>query len=86
MRRAAGAGAHAHLVSPSTTYVIEIHGRMPSSLASELDGFDIAYRDRSTVLTGRLADGAALYGLLARLESLGVQLASIRPTQLTEES
>jgi hypothetical protein len=62
-----------------STYVIEVRGRLPSSLASQLVGFDIVELERSTVLTGDIADGAALYGVLARLESLGVPLVSVQP-------
>jgi hypothetical protein len=71
--------AHAEVVIARSTYAIEIRGRLPSSLAAELVEFDIADRERSTILTGELADGAALYGLLARFESLGVQLLSVHP-------
>jgi hypothetical protein len=33
-----------------------------------------------TVLTGPLADQAALYGLLAQLEALGLELLEVRRT------
>jgi hypothetical protein len=34
--------------------------------------------DRSTVLTGPLPDQAALYGVLAEIEALGLELLEVR--------
>jgi hypothetical protein len=62
-----------------TTYAVEIAGRLPSALALELDGFAHQMSGSITVLIGNVADVAALYGLLARLESLGVTLISVQP-------
>ena len=63
----------------TTTYVIELNGRLPAALVTELRTFEQEVDDATTVLTGQILDSAALYGLLARLESLGVALVSIRP-------
>ena len=62
-----------------TTYTVEIAGSLPSALADELEGFVHHTNESTSVLTGEVADVAALYGLLARLESLGVTLISIQP-------
>lgn len=58
-------------------YAIRIHGHLGASvlsafpaLASRRDGFD-------TVLTG-LLDRSALYGVLAEIEALGLDLTEIR--------
>ena len=69
----------------TTTYVIELSGRLPAALANELSTFDQQADDVTTVLTGQIVDTAALYGLLARLESFGVALISIRPAPNTLE-
>ena len=69
----------------TTTYVIELGGRLPAALANELEAFDQQTADATTVLTGQIVDTAALYGLLARLESFGVALISIRPGPNTLE-
>ena len=74
------------MVTVGTIYAIEVSGRLPTSLAAELDAFDIAERDRSTLLTGEVVDGAALYGLLARFESLGLQLLAIHAVIEPEDS
>jgi hypothetical protein len=78
-------GAHAHRVTARSRYVIEVEGTLPTSLALALADFDITDGGGSTVLTGDVADSAALYGLLARLESFGVQLVAVHPTQDTRE-
>lgn len=62
-----------------TTYAIEVRGAVPSALGRELAGFTSEVGEATTVLTGPVVDTAGLYGLLTRLESLGVALLSIRP-------
>ena len=69
----------------TTTYVIEVSGRLPVVLADELSTFDQQADDVTTVLSGQIVDTAALYGLVARLESFGVALISIRPVPDTSE-
>jgi hypothetical protein len=65
--------------SPSTTYRLRVQGRPPARLAEELTDFTID-AGPSTTLTGPVADPAALYGLIARLESLGLTLLSVHPS------
>jgi hypothetical protein len=72
-------------VTRTTTYVIEVSGRLPVVLADELSTFDQRSDDVTTALSGQIVDTAALYGLLARLESFGVALISIRPAPNTLE-
>ena len=63
----------------TTTYAIEVRGPIPASLCTELAGFRHRPIADGTILTGPVADAAALYGLLARLEALGVVLVAVRP-------
>jgi hypothetical protein len=59
---------------------VEIHidGRLDPLWIDWLNGFDLAYQGKDeTVLTGRVADQAALYGLIAKLRDLGVTLLSV---------
>jgi hypothetical protein len=72
-------------VTQTTTYVIELMGRLPVALAADLEAFHQQVDDATTVLTGQILDTAALYGLLARLESFGVALVSVRPVPNTLE-
>lgn len=59
-------------------YAIRIRGRLGAtalsafpSMASELNGSD-------TVLTGVLEDRAALFGVLAQIEAIGLDLLEVR--------
>ena len=60
-------------------YRIDVRGRMPSALTAELSRFEIVEVGDSTTLTGLVADSAALYGLLARIEAVGLALVAVQP-------
>ena len=61
------------------TYRLEVGGRLPSGVLDELAGFTIEFVRPNTTLCGPFADTAALYGLIARLEALGLPLVSVQP-------
>jgi hypothetical protein len=58
-------------------YEICIRGRLGQTLRSAFPEFQARARRGDTVLTGVLADQAALYGLLAEIEALGLELIEI---------
>jgi hypothetical protein len=60
-----------------SNYRIEIRGRLPDRVLDELTGFTVQVGAQTTTLSGPLADAAALYGLIARLEALGLTLLSV---------
>jgi SAM-dependent methyltransferase len=66
------------------TYRIDIAGRIPrgavEELAGTLAGMSLETSSDRTTLRGTLADSAALYGLIARLEAFGLALLAITPT------
>jgi hypothetical protein len=64
----------------ATTYRLQVRGPLPALLAASLDGFTVDAGPTTTTLTGPIADAAALYGLIARLEALGLTLISVGPT------
>ena len=64
---------------PPTTYCLQVRGPLPASLADQLDGFTV-HTGPTTTLTGPVTDAAHLYGLIARLESLGLTLLSVQPS------
>ena len=72
-------------MTQTTNYVIEVTGQLPAALTTELELSEQQVNGVTTFLTGQVVDSAALYGLLARLESLGVALVSIRPVPTTSE-
>jgi hypothetical protein len=60
------------------TYRLEIRGSLPTPLADNLEGFTVR-PGPTTTLTGPIPDTAALYGLIARLEALGLTLVCVQP-------
>ncbi len=65
-------------------YEIRLDGRLDPRWSTWFDGMNITPdTDGTTVLSGRVADQAALHGLLARLRDLSLPLVSV--TQVDPE-
>lgn len=58
-------------------YEIRLDGRLDPRWATRFDGMTLTYDDGTTVLSGLVADQAALHGVLQRLRDLGVPLVSV---------
>jgi hypothetical protein len=63
-------------------YVIRINGHLGASVLSAFPTLASRWHGAHTVLTG-LLDQSALYGVLAEIEALGLELLEVR--QLTPE-
>jgi hypothetical protein len=64
---------------------IRIAGHLDPKWAEWFEGFDLTYTENGeTILTGCVADQAALYGLIAKLRDLGVVLISVNFDLLTD--
>jgi hypothetical protein len=63
-----------------TRYEITVRGRLSRTLRSEFEQLQltVAAEPVQTVLHGSIEDLAALYGLLRRMESLGLELVELR--------
>jgi hypothetical protein len=59
-------------------YEVRISGLVPEDALEELGDVDISTAAASTVLTGSVADQAALLGLLARLRAQGLEITEVR--------
>jgi hypothetical protein len=59
-------------------YEIRIKGRLSDSLLAAFEGLTTTVQPVETVLYGPVQDQAALYGLLDRIQSLGLELVEIR--------
>jgi hypothetical protein len=57
---------------------IHIRGLLGETLLAGFPGLDATYRDGETLLSGLLPDQAALYGVLAQIEALGLELLEVR--------
>ena len=65
----------------SMRYRITVRGRLSDALAAAFDGLGAHTAPARTVLCGQIPDQAALFGVLERIESLGLELVDIRPTR-----
>lgn len=63
-----------------STYQVRIRGRLSRALTAEFEDLGlVADGDRvETQLHGPVTDQAALYGLVRRLEALGLELVELR--------
>ena len=59
-------------------YEIRIEGALGSRWAAWFDGLQVESEGTQTVISGLLADQAALHGLLAKARDLGLGLISVR--------
>ncbi len=61
------------------SYEIRIRGRLSAALMAAFDELDASVEPVDTVLHGPL-DQSALHGLLARIQTLGLELVEVRRT------
>ena len=59
-------------------YQILIRGRLGRTMHAAFPALHAQTRGADTLLTGTLADQAALYGVLAQIEALGLELLEVR--------
>ena len=64
----------------SVCYEIRVRGRLGGMLLGAFPDLHAQAHGTETVLTGPLADQAALYGVLAEIEALGLELLEVRRT------
>jgi hypothetical protein len=65
----------------STPYQITVAGRLSDALMGAFDGFSATPSAAGTVLCGEIPDQAALFGVLERIESLGLELLAVSRTE-----
>jgi hypothetical protein len=61
-----------------THYEITVRGRLSATLAAAFDGLSAERLATQTVLYGHIADQAALFGVLERVQSFGLELLEVR--------
>jgi hypothetical protein len=64
--------------SEGGSYEIRVKGRLTASLLTAFEGMRASVEPVETVLHGPVQDQAALYGLLDRIQSLGLELLEVR--------
>lgn len=60
------------------TYEVRVAGVVPEQDLRDMGAVAMATEPTTTTLYGEIADEAALYGLLVRLQSLGLEVVEVR--------
>ena len=60
------------------TYEIRVRGHLGPRMLRAFEALSAEREGEDTLLTGYLPDQAALYGVIARLEALGLELVELR--------
>ena len=63
---------------PGCQYMIRILGQLGATALSAFPAMESEVRGGETVLTGPLRDQSAVYGVLAQLEALGLEVLELR--------
>lgn len=67
--------------SSPVPYQIRVRGRLDPRCEGWFDDLTITIDDGDTLITGIVADQAALHGLLRRVRDLGLPLVSVMPRE-----
>ena len=65
-------------MSHSVSYQIRVRGRLGQMMRRAFPALHAETRGQDTLLTGALADQAALFGVLTQIEALGLELVEVR--------
>jgi hypothetical protein len=72
--------------TPTVIYEIRVAGQLSPQWMDWFDGLTISYEGEGyTLLTGAVADQAALHGLLKKIRDLGMILVSVNSKQEKNE-
>ena len=69
---------HRVATQPDCQYMIRIKGQLGATALSAFPTMASEVRGGETVLTGLLEDQSAVYGVLAQIEALGLELIEVR--------
>jgi len=61
----------------SSFYQIHVKGRLDQKWKDWFNGFEITYTNGDTLLQGTVPDQAALHGILAKINDLGLPIISV---------
>jgi hypothetical protein len=68
-------------VQPARNYTIRIKGRLGVTALSAFPTMSSGLSGGDTVLTGILVDPAAVFGVVAQIEALGLELLELRQSR-----
>jgi len=69
---------------PQQNYEIRVRGRLGETFRTAFPSLRARTQGNDTVLSGSLVDRAALYGVLAIIETLGLELVELRQVASSE--
>ena len=72
------------MAAPANLYTIRIKGRLGATALSAFPSMACELMRSETVLTGRLEDQAAVFGVIAQIEELGLELLELRQIRAAE--
>jgi hypothetical protein len=61
-----------------TVYRIVVRSELSNRYAVAFEGMEMETKDGDTILTGKVIDQPHLYGILARINGLGLELLSVQ--------
>jgi hypothetical protein len=67
-----------HDPRPPMTHEIRVRGRLGRTMRAAFPGLHAETHGEETLLTGALPDQAALFGVLARIEAVALELLEVR--------
>ena len=70
----------------ASLYTIRVRGRLGATALSAFPSMAHELMDFETVLTGWLEDRSALFGVLAQIEALGLELLEVRQVRASPQS
>lgn len=70
--------ANRHVPQASASYEIRVRGSLGPTVRRAFPALHAETRDGDTLLRGAVADQAALHGVLAQVEALGLELLELR--------
>lgn len=65
---------------------IRFKGQVNEKWSGWFGGLTVDHSDDESLLSGHVADQSALYGILARMRDLGLQLTSVNSEEVEENS
>jgi hypothetical protein len=66
------------MTTPSPSYEIRLRGHLGATMRRAFPALRAQTEGQDTLLRGAVADQAALHGVLAQIEALGLELLEIR--------
>ncbi|GAB2962084.1 hypothetical protein LWP59_26325 [Amycolatopsis acidiphila] len=66
------------MAAPTSLYAIRVRGRLGATALSAFPTMVAELNASETVLTGVLEDQSAMFGVLAQVEALGLELLELR--------